>query len=1005
MSKALILFITLLSIQYISGQNISGKVIDSKGSLSGVSILVKGTNIGTQTDFDGKYQLDKVAPGSVLIFSYLGYLSKEVTVNNQTNINVTLEEDVSQLSEVVVNIGYAVKKKSLVTGAISSINEEDIKGSSNQRVEQVLQGKTSGVTVVSSSGAPGSGAKVRIRGLGTNGNADPIYIVDGMKVSSIDNIAPNDIASLEVLKDAASTAIYGTQGANGIVMITTKQGKVGDPIITYSSQAGMQSVRTQMELMNASQFVTYMQEAGQTQVVNNGINTNWIDELFQEAILQRHDISFSGANDKTSYYLSGTFFDQNGVAGRASQYKRYTLRSNIKSDVKKWLEIGTNITYSVIGSTPIAEDDSFGGIVNHALLLDPLTPVIYTGALPQRAIDGLAAGTAMTDQYGNVYGYPTYSTGEVTNPVASANYRFRGQIDTDKILGSVYAKLKLTKGLYFTSRYGYERRNTFDNRWTPRWFVSSEAGNSSVTLNNSLSRDSRWLWENFMSYNKEIGNHNFTALLGYSAESISAPSYILRGAGVEEQSDQFAYFDFTNRDNDIIGGGIYQRKANSIFGRLSYDYKGKYLFETSLREDTSSLLSFENKSAVFAAASLGWVISKENFWEELGAINYFKLRGSWGQNGSDSNLNTYIGSLVFQSVARETGNTVPVTYQGQTGVAAGNLANKDLVWERSEQLNFGLDLRSLNNKLNFSVDYYIKTTRDLLLPNGDIIAPPSLGVGVPAINAGTVENKGLELELGYNSSTDSGFTYGINLNFSTLNNEVTEIKFVGDDGFIAGATAPQNGDGITRFKKGEPIWYFYGYQTNGINPATGEINRVDVNGDGQITSADKTNIGSPHPDYLFGGNFEFGYKGFDLMLRFQGTYGNDIFAAYHQPTRPITNKPIEFFDGRWTQPGDIATYPAAQFASTAYDTDLMVQDGSYMRIKQIQFGYNFSKELSNKFKLSQFRAYISLDDYFTFTKYNGLDPESGSFSDNSIGVDRGFYPIPAKILLGLSVTF
>ena len=1004
--KQLIFVISFFSIQLSLGQNITGKVSDSKGPLVAVSVLIKGSATGTQTDFDGNFKIAKPAPGSVLQFSYIGYQTQEIEVTSTTTtMNVVLIEDINQLAEVVVNVGYAVKKRSLVTGAISSIDADDIKGSSAQRVEQVLQGKTSGVTVTSSSGSPGAGAKVRIRGTGSNGNVDPLYIVDGMKVSSIDNISPNDIANIEVLKDAASTAIYGTQGANGIIIITTKQGKIGDPVFTYSSQAGFQTVRTKMELMNASQFVTYFQEAVQTQVVNNGINTNWIDELFLDALMQRHDISFSGASDKTSYYLSGSFYNQDGVVGNNSNFKRYTLRSNIKSDIKDWLEVGTNITYSVIGSSPINEDDSFNGIINHALLIDPLTPVIYSGALPQRAQDGVANGTAMLDENGNVYGYPTYSNGEVTNPVGSANYRYRGGIDTDKFLASIYAKIKFTKALNFTSRFGYERRNTFDNRWTPKYFITEEAQNGSVTLNNNIARDSRWIFENFLTYTKSFGNHNVNALLGYSAEKINAPSFSLSGAETDQQSDQFAYFDFTKRDSDRIGGSIYQRQANSIFGRLSYDYMGKYLFEASLREDTSSLLSFANKTAIFPAASAGWVISRENFWGESTALNYFKVRGSWGQNGSDSNLTTYIGSLVFRSVAQDNGNTVPVTYQGQSGIAAGNLANKDLVWERSEQIDLGLDLRSLNSKLNFSVDYYIKTTRDLLLTNGNIIAPPSLGVGVPAINAGTVENRGFEFEIGYNNSTESGFSYGINLNFSTLHNEVTEIKFVGDDGFIKGADAPANPDGITRFKKGEPIWYFYGYKTNGINPQTGEINIVDTDGVPGITTNDKTNIGSPHPDYLFGGNFEFGYKGFDLNIRFQGTYGNDIFAAYHQPSRPLTNKPVEFFDGRWTNPGDIASYPAAQFAASAYDTDLMVQDGSYMRIKQIQFGYNFSKEVSKIFKISQLRTYVSLDDYFTFTKYSGLDPESGSFSDNSIGVDRGFYPIPAKILLGLSITF
>ncbi|CAI8346311.1 MAG: TonB-dependent receptor SusC [Polaribacter sejongensis] len=1000
--KKLMLSVFLLLGSIMYGQSVSGIVSEKNGPVPGVNVMVKGASKGTSTDFDGKFEL-QANNGDVLVFSYIGFVSQEIDFTGQATIDVTLVEDATQLEEIVV-VGYGTKKKSLVTGAISSLDAKDIQNSSAPRVEQILQGKTSGVTVVSSSGAPGSGAKIRIRGAGSNGNSDPLFVVDGIKVSSIDNISPNDIANIEVLKDAASSAIYGTQGANGVILVTTKQGKIGETVVTYNSQIASQTVRTQMELMDASQFVTYFQEAGESSVVDNGINTNWLDETFQTAFLTRHDISISGANEKTSFYFSGSYIDQEGVVGDDAKYERFTGRLNLKSQVKDWLEIGANITYSNIGSSPITEDDSTGGIVNHALILDPLTPVTYSGTLPQRALDGVAAGTAMTDSKGNVYGYPTYSTGEVTNPVGSANYRFRGGIDSDKILTSLYAKLKLAEGLSFTSRFGYERSNTFDNRWTPIWSVSAEAQNTSVLLNNQIDRNSRWLWENFASYTKEIGSHNFTGLLGYSAEKVRAPSYSLRGSDVHDQTDEFAYFDFSNRDNDVIGGGVFERTGKSVFARLSYDYQGKYLIEGSLRYDTSSFFPTDKKSGYFPAISAGWILSKENFWKEDSKINYAKLRASWGQNGSDNNLGTYISNLIFQTVAQEAG-VVPVTYQGLTGITPGNLPNLDLGWERSEQLDLGLDFRAFDNRLNFSADYYVKTTRDLLIVNGNIIAPPSLGVGVPSINAGTVENKGFEFEIGYNDTTDSGFSYGINLNLSTLKNEVTEINFVGEKGFIQGAGAPQNNDGITRFKKGSPLWYFHGYKTDGVDPATGELIIVDTDGVAGITSNDKTEIGSPHPDILYGGSLDFGYKGLDLSIRFQGTQGNDIFAAYHQPSRPITNKPVEFFTGRWQKAGDIASYPSAANANSTYDTDLMVQDGSYMRIKQIQLGYNFPTNVAEKIKLKKLRTYISLDDYFTFTKYNGLDPEAGSFSDNSIGVDRGFYPIPSKLLLGLSLEF
>jgi hypothetical protein len=351
-----------------------------------------------------------------------------------------------------------------------------------------------------------------------------------------------------------------------------------------------------------------------------------------------------------SYYLSGSYLDQDGTVGDDNNYKRYTTRLNLKSDVKEWLEVGTNVTYTNIGNSPISEDDSFRSPINSTLLIDPLTPVIYTGTLPPRAVEGVANGTAMTDSNGNVYGYPTYSTGEVINPVASSNYLYRGGIDTDKILISVYAKLKLYEGLNFTSRLGYERSNTFDTRWTPIYYVTSEEQNSQVTLRDNLSRNSRWLWENFADYTKQIGEHNVTALLGYSAEKIKNPYYSLQGSEVAQESEEFAYFDFTNRDNDRIGGSIYQKNMNSVFGRISYDYAGKYLLEGSLRYDSSSVFPKSNKGGTFPAVSAGWVISKEDFWNYDGAVDYLKLRASWGQNGSDANLAGNGDIQVFRTV-------------------------------------------------------------------------------------------------------------------------------------------------------------------------------------------------------------------------------------------------------------------------------------------------------------------------------------------------------------------
>ncbi|WP_405562280.1 SusC/RagA family TonB-linked outer membrane protein [Polaribacter sp. Asnod6-C07] len=993
--------------QNVFSQNktITGQVKDTSGNLlPGVSVMIKGTEKGTNTDFDGNYSLSNVSANDELIFSFIGMNSSTILVGNQTKIDVVLQDDLESLDEIVV-VGYGSKKKSLVTGAISSIDSKQIKSSSNQRVEAVLQGRTSGVTVSSSSGSPGSGAKIRIRGAGSSGNSEPLFIVDGMKASSIADIAPADIANIEILKDAASAAIYGTEGANGVVIITTKRGKKGGLKVSYNSQFGVQSLRSNMELMNASQFVQYMNEAGITSVVDNGYDTNWIDETFSTALMHRNDINLSGATDKFSYYTSASHLDQDGIIkGGNTSFKRTTFRVNLKSDVAKWLEVGINSTYSNSDKSGIPENSDTRGVIQNMLILDPLTPVTYAdGQVPQSVIDNANDNGVplLRDKNGNVYGYPSYSTGEVINPVAYANVINKTTVDAYQFLTSAYLKFKPFDGFSFTTRFGYDE-NQWDTRNTINpYYVTSEAANTAYTGSQDIVESKRWLWENFASYEKEVGNHSFKLLAGYSAENTRVKTVISR-SGSASIAD-FKGFDFDLPDFNTQINLIDPSPDNmvSMFGRFSYDYAGKYLFEASLRRDKSDKFPSANKVGTFPAFSAGWVVSKENFWKEDSKLDYLKLRASWGQNGSRSNLSgnsdkTYITSII---------NGQTIDYLGSTGAQITGYSNLNLVWETSEQLDLGVDLRALDNRLNFSIDYYKKTTRDAIVNDGSLITPGSAGFVSNEFNSGTIENKGFEFELGYGDTTENGLSYNINANLSTLQNEVTEILFVPEGTSLTGAGAPQNADGITRFTEGQPSWYFYGYQTNGIDPATGEVIIVDTDGVSGITNADKTNIGSPHPDVLFGGNISLGYKAFDFNLQFQGTIGNDIISTYHQPSRAITNKPVHFFNERWQNPGDVATYPGAGSVIGSYQTDLMVEDGSFMRIKQIQFGYTLPEQIVKRIHAKNLRIYVSFDDYFTFTKYKGLDPEVGNFSFNSIGVDRGFFPTAAKAIFGLSLDF
>ncbi len=991
----------LTSVFSLNAQNVNGVVSDDSGPLPGVNVIVKGTTRGTETDFDGKYSLTNVKSNDVLIFSYVGYKTIEVAVSGRTTINVTLEEDTSTLEEVVV-VGYGTKKKSLVTGAISSINSKDIKSVSNQRVDQVLQGRTSGVTVSSSSGSPGAQTKIRIRGTGSSGTSNPLFIVDGMKVTTLDNIAPSDISNIEVLKDAASAAIYGTEGANGVVIVTTKKGRIGGPQFSFSSQLGVQFLNTDMQLMNAEQFVTYMNEGGNTSVVDNGIDTDWIEETFDPAFMQRYDFSMSGATESTSYYFSVGHTGQDGiVGGDNSNFQRNSMRLNIKTDITKWLEAGGNANAAFIKRRGISENSDTRGVIQNMLIIDPLTPVTYdVNGVPASVFDRSRDNgvPVLRDKDGNVYGYPTYSTGEVLNPVAFSNGIQQNTGSTSQFLSTLYLKAKIIEGLNFTTRYGVEQNLFLNATNTGAYYVAAEAANTEFTRSESRVTFNRWLWENFASYEKSFDGHNFKVLAGFSAEESRRPTFTTRLSSAPVSNPNA----FTLDPNSPINRA-FRDNLVSMYGRLSYDFNEKYLFEATVRSDKSDKFLGSRKSAVFPSFSAGWVISKEDFWADDFAVDYLKVRGSWGQNGNKSGLP--VGSGITAVTTEDNG--VTLSYLGNIGAQITSIGNPELVWETSEQLGFGVDVRAFDNRFNFSADYYQKTTRDLIINNGDLITPGSAGFPFAAFNAGTIVNKGLEFEVGYSDTTDGGFSYQINANLSTLDNEVTEIKFLPPGAALLGARAPQNDDRVTRFSEGFPAWYFYGFETNGIDPATGEVVKVDTNGDNIINNADKTFIGSPHPDILFGGNVRLGYKGFDFNVQFQGTLGNEIIATYHQPSRPLTNKPVQFFTGRWTGPGDTdATFPApGQPVLDSYDTDLVVEDGSFMRIKQIQLGYTLPESFTNRLRMNRVRLYVSLDDYFTFTKYNGLDPEVGNFRFDDTGVDRGFYPTAARALFGFSVNF
>ncbi len=1000
----------------------TGTVTNVAGeTLPGVSVIVTGTANGSITDVNGKFELTADKPSLKLTFSYTGMDNQEVQAAAGTPQVIVLVEKATSISGILI-VGYGTQKKSLVTGAISQIKSKELTSLPASRIDQAMQGRVAGVSVRTNSGSPGSGLKVRVRGAGSNGNADPLYIVDGMKTGDINYLEPSDVESIEVLKDAASSAIYGAEGANGVVIITTKSGKGGGAgektkggILNYDYQYGIQSIGKMMPVMNTSEYATYVNEAkvGVTIPTDVTTNTNWLDQIAQTAPMQKHYLSFSGSTDNSSYMISGSYFNQDGVVGgNKANFKRYSVRLNSDHEVKSWLNIGNNFSYSHTDRSSITENSEFGGIVSSALMLDPLTPVVYEGALPAYAQAAQDAGnTLVQDPSGKYYGVSQFLKGESANPLAQMAIA-RGNTVQDKVVGNMFATLKPLKGLSITSRLGIDYANQIYHTWNPTYWFSSERFNSTTSGRNNYDKWYTWMWENYASYTRSFEKHNFSLMGGLSAQKYVhsyVNTFFSPMASEEESSSYPGATEITGK----VSGIPETKTQQSYFGRLTYDYDNKYMFNATLRRDGTSLLA--NKWGTFPSVSAGWLTSEESFWKNLSTpVNYFKLRASWGQNGSLSNLTPD----QFRSLITSSGIQYPKAGGGfYTGAEPELLANPELTWETSQQTDIGIDLRAFRGKLSFTVDYYKKVTKDLLTP----LSPPlSLGNHAPFGNAGDVTNKGFEFELGYREA-EGDFHYSANVNLTTNHNEVTYLNplltRVSGAGIGTGWTA-------TYFEKGLPVWYFRGYQTAGIFQDQAQIDKyiadnglvgyapkpgdpiiVNNKKDASINADDMVKIGSPHPKLTFGANLSCEYKNFDLNIFLQGTQGNDIIMGWNRTDRGTSNRPEFFYNDRWTGAGSTNSWFRADLTNPyAYNSDLMVFNGSYLRIKQIQVGYTMPKDLAKKLHIIGARVYFSLDDYFTFTKYPGMDPEAGSTENNSLGIDRGVYPTPRKFMTGISLT-
>jgi TonB-linked SusC/RagA family outer membrane protein len=1004
--------------------NISGAVLSDKSEpVAGASVVVKGSTVGVVTDAAGRYSISAPATAT-LVFSFLGMSSREETVAGRERIDVTLSERDQTLDEVVV-VGYGMQRKSSVTGAISQVKAEDMQHRTITRPEQALQGKTAGVQIVQGSAAPGSSPEVRIRGLSSNYSSTPLYVVDGrIAANGIGGIDPNDIESIEVLKDAASAAIYGINAGNGVVLLTTKKGMAGKTSISYDFQSSIQSISRIPKVMNAEQYIDYMTDAQYLtwdaimQNYDFKTNTNWADVAFESSIMSRHNLAFQGGNPAGAYYLSLSYLNNDGyVKGDADTYQRYTATINASYNIKPWLEVGTNNQVEYYERRSVAEGSEYGSLLMSVLQLDPLTPVTYA---PDQLPDFMKAvqKDLYTDGNGDYYSLSAFQISDQYNPFIMREKSKHSVSKGFNVNGTVYANLKPIKELVITSRFGYGLSAINGYNLNQHFYANGSVKQAYNQLIVSTSTPLSYQWENFANFTKSFGEHNVNAMLGASIRrSISyGVTGSLTGSDTElgiSDNPQFAYPAYASATaTRAIGGGEETRVSwFSLFGRLTYDYANRYFLQASLRRDGADLstLPLKKRYGLFPAVSAGWAVSNESFFEPLQkAIPYLKFRASWGQNGSPSMLSgswlwgSAIINTVFNGVA-----TVPVLYPFTNNVAYTDayfpnvLGNPELGWERSEQLDLGFDARFLNNRLTLGFDYFNKTTKDLIMSG--VTLSTIVGNTASPINAGSIVNKGVEIELGWNDHIGD-FRYGVKANLATLNNKVTAIheSLPRINGAMVTVTQP----GITVFERGYPAWYIRGYKVKEINSATGNPVFEDITPDGIINDDDKTMIGNPMPDFTYGLTLTAAYKGVDLTVFGAGAYGNDILLAVNRGDRTTANTLKMFYDDRWTP--DNPNAPRARTNASEKDkywfSDAFIYDGSYFRIKQIQLGYTLPESLLSKIRLANVRAYVSLDDFFTFTSYPGFDPETVGFG-NSMGLDKGNYPSSKKIVFGLNITF
>ena len=990
LKKQLMLTVTLLCYSLIGWAqsqfgNLSGTVTDESGMpLVGVSVVIKGTNKGVATDFDGKYSLTDVPKGAVLQFSSVGYQTTDVKANN-SQLNIKLAEATQNLDEVVV-VGYGTQKKGDVTTAITSVKTKDLEQRPVISAAQAIQGRAAGIQVVQPNGAPGAGLAVRIRGnTSISASNDPLYVVDGIPVQDISSIAPNDIESMQVLKDASSAAIYGSRAANGVVLITTKQGKRNEPKVSVNTYIGVSEIAKKIPSLNTQQYYELMNETKAVATATlAGLTdkTDWYKETFRAGFTQNTQLSVSNASDNTKYYLSAGHTKEDGII-RSSFFERYNVRLNLEAKMRQWLTFETNLSY--------ADYESNG---------------IISGLGANRA--GVVLSVINTPHYAPIWSEKTGEEGwyyydfkgaNLSHPVENISRRADNLLKNNRFVGSGSAIVQLMKGLRYKSTLAIDRLSSKENRFTDPKLTSYGRRNygeaADIRKNNTL-----LTFDNILTFDKTFSKHNLSLLGGTSFTNAKMDAS-------EMYATHFLTSDIKtlNAANKIGQGSITNAEEWSMMsylGRLSYNYDSKYLLTANFRADGSSKLAPGKRWGYFPSVSVGWRLSRESFLSNIEWLSELKLRGGWGQTGNQAGISSY-AYLQRYKIARQNWWGNGANANAMITLTPNSFSNPNLTWETTTQSNIGLDVALFKNRLAFAIDAYIKNTTNLLME-----VPLPATSPVPSIyrNEGEMTNKGIEFSVDSRNLTGE-LEWNTNFNISLNRNKLNKLSL--QKVYYYASTSEATSEQVVRITEGQPLGKFWGLISEGVDPQTGDIKYKDLNGDGRITVSDKTYIGDPNPDFTFGFTKDFSYKNFTLSVFFQGSYGNDIYNASRIETEGMydgKNQSTAVLN-RWKKRGDITDIPrAVKGTDNIKASSRWVEDGSYLRLKTLTLAYNLPTQALQQYGIRKVQPYLTAQNLWTLTNYKGFDPEvNEGLSGPTMGIDWGTYPQTKSFIFGLNIEF